>query len=145
MTPKATVSPEELRELFEIATSVADMLAQCAAKWYLPPLFGFTASTAPLVVKDAIDKANAALDAYREAAVMAERDWRPIEDAPKDGTWILAWRPSTSLPIVVRWAKFYRNTEDWGWRGDNDLPYLVTHWTALPVPPGAEAVLKEGE
>lgn len=72
------------------------------------------------------------------AAIQAERpQWRPIEEAPKDGTAILLFFPEgfchvgTWLPKSNVWAVTYRKP---------DLHYFdvdrPTHWMPLPTPPG---------
>lgn len=67
---------------------------------------------------------NAAFDAY-EAAI-----WQPIETAPKDGTWIEAWRGSAptgvwSNPVYVRWCQFDGDEEEGAWCWP-DCTYDVT-------------------
>jgi hypothetical protein len=72
--------------------------------------------------------------------------WQPIETAPKDGTWILAYEPSKWPPQchVVRWGL----PEYWGQAGDETWVTVAlgpnpdtyeaddaTHWMPLPDPP----------
>lgn len=86
--------------------------------------------------------------------------WKPIETAPKDGTWIMAWRGTALLgewsPLVI--AQWSECEGIWVWP---DEPYDVwsaagreaanermedggmfeddkfTHWMPLPAPPQA--------
>lgn len=67
-------------------------------------------------------------------------DWQPIETAPKDGTHIIALRP-TDPPHVesMYWAR-YEDADrdgDWHWSYDGDSPRegSPTHWMPLPPPP----------
>lgn len=91
-------------------------------------------------------------------------EWRPIETAPRDGTWIRAWRepPKMTGPrweplIYVRWDE---EEESWVWPCDTFEVFTIrgreladmeigdgdyysasdfTHWLPLPPAPGAEA------
>lgn len=58
---------------------------------------------------------------------------RPIEEAPKDGTWIVGLWPQLSLtPEVLRWAGSR------GWEREveeDDAYYAPTHFLPLPVKP----------
>lgn len=78
----------------------------------------------------------------------AERGWRPIESAPKDGTSILIYAPSWADPIrVAHWSEECEHGEfvtDEGWQifVCDDGHYSVgmcfadaTHWKPLPEPP----------
>lgn len=75
--------------------------------------------------------------------------WQPIATAPKDGTSILAYQPSTTLYeienfyyetyAVIEWTK-------WGWQvsGVGGYEYetdinkdAITHWMPLPERPDA--------
>ena len=79
----------------------------------------------------------------RMALAALEQEWRPIETAPKDGTWVLLGSNGTdsSSGTWVTQGYFY----DEGWRGettDDGAPgYCVlhdsqpTHWLPLPTPP----------
>ena len=75
--------------------------------------------------------------ARRGAAVQ----WRPIEEAPKDGTWILVGAPGKE-PETACWSSSVW-LEGWysgGGRSDSYGPsFEPTHWMPLPPPPkGAE-------
>jgi len=62
--------------------------------------------------------------------------WQPIETAPKDGTWILAFYHKDCVPAVI----FYDN--EWKrWAGCADIgSNHFTHWMPLPAAPTTEAV-----
>ena len=77
-------------------------------------------------------------------------DWRPIETAPKDGTWFLICRADDGfdsyevgrfdpmiLPEFVEAGEgLYRKIERKGyeWTGFNNM-HRATHWMPLPEPP----------
>ena len=82
--------------------------------------------------------------------------WRPIETAPKDGTWILAFVPATQRTHSLQWDvefefECYDGSEDDGgnavYRGawtdhavasfgyEETKEYTPTHWMPLPEPP----------
>lgn len=88
--------------------------------------------------------------------------WNKIETAPRDGTWLMLWRPCEDGPwrssplIIARWDS---TEEEWAWpeecdpwtaqgreKADDDIEsgdgYAsndFTHWMPLPVPPEQEA------
>ena len=67
--------------------------------------------------------------------------WQPIEAAPKDGTWLLAYIPRDAPHVLVlRWTT---NTEGRyaAWRDGEYYCYEASHWMPLPDPPagGGEA------
>jgi len=75
-------------------------------------------------------------------------DWRPIETAPKDGTWILVWEQSPYEPshYVARWGhpECGYEVDDRAWvtmelgpSPDNYNIMNATHWMTLPAPPVA--------
>lgn len=67
-------------------------------------------------------------------------EWRPIECAPKDGTWIMVYWPTMGIgqyPFVVFW--------DEGWQparySDRDYgEAFPTHWMPLPAAPKKEGM-----
>lgn len=115
------------------------------------------------IVKCALEhpETERALAAFlREAA----EGWRDIASAPKDGTWILAWRGPAqngsvwTNPVAVRWFEFEEDEDGaWCWPDsiyevmsddgkDRANSLLVegecyddntnfTHWRPLPAPP----------
>lgn len=76
---------------------------------------------------------------------MSASEWKPIAEAPRDGTRVLY---SGATDGIIRWVTMGRWVEDAGWyeintdptdaRSDEDYP---THWMPLPAPPteGADA------
>lgn len=87
---------------------------------------------------------DSVLDDIVEALELAEAmPWRPIAEAPKDGTPVMAaslgpWPSVNSSgisPRVVRWSSWPR--EPWtkkDWRDDSGRPLKVTHFMATPPP-----------
>lgn len=58
--------------------------------------------------------------------------WRPISEAPKDGTRILCVLES-GYYVILQWN---RDAEYWQARPDGQT-WTPTHWMPLPPPPGA--------
>ena len=79
--------------------------------------------------------------------------WQNIETAPKDGTDILLFYPTTNRKVcigcyrvhesITNGAVVYRS-EGWavGWFGFGDQPN-PTHWMPLPEPPSPRDVREE--
>lgn len=72
-------------------------------------------------------------------------EWRPIETAPKDGSWVLAIiagyysDDQHYIPAVVQWNGHFWTATGAG-EEDPDLEGrwsgALTHWMPLPAPPG---------
>lgn len=70
-------------------------------------------------------------------------EWRPIETAPKDGTFILGYYSETTYPheyvtryAVVQWLPV--GDEHGEWFEDTGEVLWPTHWQPLPLPPRSE-------
>lgn len=57
--------------------------------------------------------------------------WQPIATAPKDGTWMHAWRAHDTLSELVRYNADLGEFENWS----GFLTYQLTHWQPLPTQP----------
>lgn len=64
--------------------------------------------------------------------------WRPIADAPKDGTMIICLFDlgGNKWPRALKWRKFCDTHA--GWVNDVGDEYRPTHWMPLPAPPTSE-------
>lgn len=90
---------------------------------------------------DALDAALRELQRAHERISALEKDaarWQPIETAPKDGAWIMAYGRDLSItayPAVIFW--------DDGWcpAREGQPGFSVTHWMPLPTPPAIDAAL----
>lgn len=71
--------------------------------------------------------------ALREAweAYKAALSLRPIEEAPRDGTWFLAWK---GLWVIVAWDNSLEEFID----DDYEAQRSLTHWLPLPSMDGGE-------
>lgn len=81
-----------------------------------------------------------------EGVLLSETDpenysaWRPISQAPRDGTQIIAYRPSKPTPHIegMYWVPYPDSNAEgaWHWSFDGDCPSVndqqPTHW--MPVP-----------
>lgn len=91
-------------------------------------------------------------------------DWMPIETAPRDGTWIMAWRPPCDGGweplVIVRWHEDEDGEGSWAWPDEAYDPYSekgrtlaegalddgdcywdnehFTHWMPLPAAPAGQ-------
>lgn len=83
-----------------------------------------------------VARAFAALLEERNA-VLAERQWRPIETAPKDGTMIMLGHPD--FPAEAGWWEYGSWFQGWccgGHRSDMYGPsFEPTHWQPVVAPP----------
>ena len=63
--------------------------------------------------------------------------WQPIETAPKDGTTVIAYRPTT--PPHIEGMYWVGENDSWHWSYDGDSPreggQQPTHWMPLPEAP----------
>jgi hypothetical protein len=74
----------------------------------------------------------------REATLIREREWQPIETAPKDGTEVLIFDANAKkgyvgdTPNVAYWD----DSREAGWWGSYETeqtrPHTPTHWMPLP-------------
>lgn len=73
----------------------------------------------------------------------AARAWRPISEAPKDGTWILGWDDDDELPVAVQWGATMLEDEkgrqlgtSHGWFDVWGNRVSTTRFQPLPEAPG---------
>lgn len=70
---------------------------------------------------------------------MAERvrvleEWQPIETAPKDGSWFLAWAQRDSSPYRVSWGRNHNGQLTWCTMFGSFFEGYLTHWKPLDPP-----------
>lgn len=75
------------------------------------------------------------------SALRAEREWRPIESAPKDGTSILAWFPDWGGEARAMSVKWIAPHSGWSMPGYGGL--TPPYWQPLPAPPTDAALSRE--
>ena len=93
-----------------------------------PPPQGSHASRYVELTKDHYVQAATAL-----RQLMAETEWRPIETAPKDGTWILGYAPDWQILTIAHTRLPSRGIRGWYCGDGKFMP--ATHWLPLPEPP----------
>lgn len=82
-------------------------------------------------IREMRDAIKDALLSAHEAGRAAGPEWRPISEAPKDGTVVLVWAaPFQDLPGFQSTASYH---PDAGWCVDELRE--VTHFLPLPTPP----------
>ena len=85
---------------------------------------------------------------HKLAALVPE--WQPIENAPKDGTFILLWPEGVTefdeddyrVPDIGRWKEWLdQDGPQSGWDNHNcgDSISKPSHWMPLPLPPKIDA------
>ena len=113
------------RQAFEEAAKTLDDLVDC---WKSLPSFNRAYAMRSTI--------KTAADLRALSAEPAQGDqWQPIETAPKDGTWILAFYHKDCVPAII----FY--DDEWKrWAGCADIgSNHFTHWMPLPDEPNTEA------
>lgn len=95
------------------------------------------AQTEVSVGREIIAERDATIAALTRKIEELEKDWQPIETAPKDGTHILAYPVLLDVACVVLWEG---NWAKGHWRvalTEREPPYQLTHWKRLdrPLPP----------
>lgn len=62
-------------------------------------------------------------------------EWLPISEAPKDGTTVIAFRPTS--PPHIEGMHCIDGAWDWSYDGDGPAEFSVqpTHFMPLPPPP----------
>ncbi len=58
--------------------------------------------------------------------------WQTIDTAPKDGTYVLVYRPNWAEAILVGYSGPNYPGE---WQTAEGIPIRPTHWMPLPEPP----------
>jgi hypothetical protein len=87
------------------------------------------------------ETAEAERDAAVARAEAAEAKWRPIAEAPRDGSRLLLWYPATRIDDGLSVEGFWDRLFDGEWmlsRGGNHIDRRVrrpTHWMPLPAGP----------
>ena len=64
------------------------------------------------------------------AKKMEAYPWETMENAPKDGTMILAWIPGPKWPVIIFWDE-----DRWLQTGSRFVVETMTHWCRLPGAP----------
>ena len=79
--------------------------------------------------------------------------WRPIETAPKDGSYLLLWEQYSDAPFVGYWSggswsvSHEHVDAEGGWDGANVVDALsmpITHWMPIPAPPTSAEGVEHG-
>lgn len=73
-------------------------------------------------------------EAKQAIATLRAPGWRPISEAPRDGTVFMTFMPSDDPEYQFDFAYWIKEEECWGKWGCGFE--FVTHWQPLPPPPG---------
>lgn len=68
-------------------------------------------------------------------AALREHAWRPLSEAPKDGTWILVYVPSEDERLI---AAYDEAAQLWFTDGNAEIESEITLWQPLPALPQQE-------
>lgn len=56
----------------------------------------------------------------------------PVASAPQDGTWIIGWAASDSVPYRISWGRNHRGEMTWCSVAGSFVPGYITHWMPMP-------------
>jgi hypothetical protein len=98
---------------------------------------------------DALDKARLhqtdAAVAWKEVeALRAGNQWRPIETAPKDGTFIDLWVGDRVANAKWSNGEWQELELEWEWMSWQAIGVTPTHWMPLPPPPALAQPVDSG-
>ena len=130
MTAPAKLTAEQMGQIQEnTINALRDALKMSLPIWC--STYGHQAIIDRDLLLSHIDDLNAEI-----AALKAERQWRPIESAPKDSHSRLVWCPERKNTYAVTWAKIWSDDEGfWQVFGGSRLDETPTHWLPLPKRP----------
>lgn len=120
------VAEAEIRRLSAIIARAAELVARGEP---IPRVRKFDNDVHERIIEEWINYARAL------AMVVAQRDWEPIDTAPKDGTLLLLLIKGTCGPDVGHWFQATNN----GWWTSHTMPVEPTHWIPIPTPPNPPA------
>lgn len=63
-------------------------------------------------------------------------EWKDMESAPRDGTWVLLYWPT--MPVSWSYPTGFNHDDGYGWLMPSNMDYgevFPTHWVPLPSPP----------
>lgn len=93
----------------------------------------------PVSESEGLVQATAAPAAIDGSVTLPVCQWQPIETAPKDGTWVLGFRPTSFREDQIdTWQFVHRSCDPPIWinsADSNDEDEQPTHWMPLPLPP----------
>jgi hypothetical protein len=96
-------------------------------------------SPTPAATEEGLVQANAEPVASDGSVTGPVCQWQPIETAPKDGTWVLGFRPTSFREDQIdTWQFVHRSCDPPIWinsADSNDEDEQPTHWMPLPLPP----------
>ena len=80
----------------------------------------------------------------RLRAAEARQQWRPISEAPRDGTWMLTSDPVHGMRVAGLMTAIEDGDEQWVYArtlGSSAVAFIChpTHWLPLPPPPEGAA------
>ncbi len=108
------------------------------ADWDRPTILGLDNGwrrQVELAASDIVSKLSRALSSpdHADAGKVEGDGWMPIESAPKDGTYVLACRAHSILPLIIRFDEKYGEWES----EQGDHVYNILGWRPLPTTPEA--------
>jgi hypothetical protein len=126
MTPAEQMREDAAKKCAEVLDQYFDEIA-------------WAQDTDPDELAGRIDTAIRALPLPEAVPIRAELEaasqWQPIETAPKDGTWILAFDPEWGHQIV-KWNFWFAPPDERGaFQTEDTYDRNIIAWMPLPTPP----------
>jgi len=71
-------------------------------------------------------------------------EWKPIDTAPRDGTYVLGYREGEGWMTVIYWSDYLYKGGNWRALYCEKGDWWPTHWMPLPQPPKKERKKEKG-